>query len=369
MVYELVSATGNTKPGERDYNGATNFLVGKLQENAHRSHRPHGQILPGPAGAMHAVPQPSVQRLEAKPVLGAERLLSPDHGSRRIARRPRDRNDADCSNQDFGGEGEQDAQRSRALLRAAQRQDAGGLSRCSSTARRSIHSGYVKDVDRRAELAKLIIKSELHGQGHRQPLCGAISWAMASPSRSTTSARTTPPAHPELLERSGQGIPPHSHDLKQLIRWITLSEAYGLSQPASVAKNKKDDPSLGEKPMFSHFYLRQMRAEELYESLLMATEATRRAAATKSRRRHKAEWLDQFTIAFGTDEGRRSHDVQRHDSANADDDERRPDKKAIGTDKGSFLEQCRGRDDSRRVHCIMAALARRPTGRYRGHGH
>ena len=34
MVYELVSATGNTKPGSENYNGAANFLVGKLQENA-----------------------------------------------------------------------------------------------------------------------------------------------------------------------------------------------------------------------------------------------------------------------------------------------------------------------------------------------
>ena len=32
MVFELVSATGNTKPGEPGYNGATNFLIGKLGE-------------------------------------------------------------------------------------------------------------------------------------------------------------------------------------------------------------------------------------------------------------------------------------------------------------------------------------------------
>ena len=34
MVYELVSATGTTKPGQEGYNGAVNFLIGKLQENA-----------------------------------------------------------------------------------------------------------------------------------------------------------------------------------------------------------------------------------------------------------------------------------------------------------------------------------------------
>jgi len=34
-----------------------------------------------------------------------------------------------------------------------------------------------------------------------------------------------------------------------------------------------DDPDAGTAPLFSRFYLRQMRAEELYESLLVATEA------------------------------------------------------------------------------------------------
>jgi hypothetical protein len=34
MVYELVSATGNNTPGEEDYNGAVNFLLDNLQENA-----------------------------------------------------------------------------------------------------------------------------------------------------------------------------------------------------------------------------------------------------------------------------------------------------------------------------------------------
>ncbi|MBW3598601.1 MAG: DUF1549 domain-containing protein, partial [Planctomycetes bacterium] len=34
MVHELVSATGVTSPGAQDFNGAVNFLVGKLEEDA-----------------------------------------------------------------------------------------------------------------------------------------------------------------------------------------------------------------------------------------------------------------------------------------------------------------------------------------------
>src|SRR4029078_11653918 len=33
MVYELVTATGQTSPGAEGFNGATNFMVGKLEEN------------------------------------------------------------------------------------------------------------------------------------------------------------------------------------------------------------------------------------------------------------------------------------------------------------------------------------------------
>ena len=74
------------------------------------------------------------------------------------------------------------------------------------------------------------------------------------------------------------------YDLKQLIRWIVLSEPYSLSAQV-MPGNKTDDPTLGEKPQFSHFYLRQMPAEELYESLLTATAADKTAAAATSRKR------------------------------------------------------------------------------------
>ena len=54
--------------------------------------------------------------------------------------------------------------------------------------------------------------------------------------------------------------------------------------------------------MFSHFYLRQMRAEELYESLLVATEAENTQTSYEEQEDTKREWLKQFTLAFGTDD-------------------------------------------------------------------
>jgi hypothetical protein len=87
--------------------------------------------------------------------------------------------------------------------------------------------------------------------------------------------------------------------------WILLSEAYGLSSK-TTARNAKDDPLTGERPAFSHFYLRQMRAEELYESLLTATEADRTSTSYEEREAKRRDWLNQFTVAFGTDDNEES---------------------------------------------------------------
>jgi hypothetical protein len=92
-----------------------------------------------------------------------------------------------------------------------------------------------------------------------------------------------------------------SFDLRELARWIVLSKPYALSSRTAAA-NKNDDPALGEKPKFTHFYLRQMQAEELYESLLTATEADQAARGEEAAKKKDA-WLSQFVIAFGTDEG------------------------------------------------------------------
>jgi hypothetical protein len=70
-----------------------------------------------------------------------------------------------------------------------------------------------------------------------------------------------------------------------------------------IASNAIDDPLLGESPKFSHFYLRQMRAEELYESLLVATQAEKTQGNYEAQEKSKTQWLQQFVTAFGTDEG------------------------------------------------------------------
>jgi hypothetical protein len=161
------------------------------------------------------------------------------------------------------------------------------------------NSGYLEDVNRRQELAKMMLQSRyLDKMVANRYWSHFLGYGFTKPIDDL--GPHNPPTHPELLDELGAEVRKHSFNIKDLIRWITLSEAYSLSSQLN-STNVADDPSLGAKPMFSHFYLRQMQAEELYESLLTATRAEQTQGEMAEETKRK--WLGQFGLAFGTDEG------------------------------------------------------------------
>ncbi|MCA9236691.1 MAG: DUF1553 domain-containing protein [Planctomycetales bacterium] len=162
------------------------------------------------------------------------------------------------------------------------------------------NSGRIAEVNRRQELAKLILKSDefsralvnrmwahFFGYGFTKPI--------------DDMGPHNPPSHPELLDELAANFAASDYDLKELMRAIVLSRPYGLSSQISN-RNADDDPQQGRPPLFSRFYLRQMTAEQLYDSLLAATRAD---ATVKEDMRDalKQRWLSQFATAFGNDEG------------------------------------------------------------------
>ena len=80
MAKELITATGSCRPGDEDFNGAANFLADKMADNGVQATAKTVADFPRHGGAVHAVPQPSVQRVQAEPVLGDERVLPADAG-------------------------------------------------------------------------------------------------------------------------------------------------------------------------------------------------------------------------------------------------------------------------------------------------
>lgn len=111
-----------------------------------------------------------------------------------------------------------------------------------------------------------------------------------------------PPSHPELMDRLSREFVRSGYDLKQLIRWICNSRAYQISSQFNET-NQFDDPEKGNPPLFSRMYVKPMTAEQLYDSLLVATKADRVGQSDWSGVSIKRQqWLQQFVIAFQTEE-------------------------------------------------------------------
>ena len=108
-------------------------------------------------------------------------------------------------------------------------------------------------------------------------------------------------SHPELLAYLAKEFQESRYDLKRLIRWIVGSEAYQLSSRTHDG-NKTDEPAAGETPLFSHAYSKQFRAEQLYDSLLIATSADKANRNSEQAEGQRRQWLQQFVTTFGTDE-------------------------------------------------------------------
>jgi hypothetical protein len=92
-------------------------------------------------------------------------------------------------------------------------------------------------------------------------------------------SRSNPPVHPELLDALARHFVAHRYDLKDLIRTIVTSEAYGLSS-AAVPGNAQDTR------LFSHQIPRPLTAHQMADALAQATDVVNRypnrAAGTRA---------------------------------------------------------------------------------------
>lgn len=110
-----------------------------------------------------------------------------------------------------------------------------------------------------------------------------------------------PPSHPELLEFLAKQFKQAGYDNKRLIRWIVASEAYQLTSRFG-GENAIDSPTAGNTPLFSRMYLKNFTAEQLYDSLIIATEAHKANRNYEQADAQRRQWLGQFIRTFATDE-------------------------------------------------------------------
>lgn len=361
MVIELVTATGSNKPGEPNFNGAVNFLIDNMQEMGVNATAKTAKLFLGlqvQCTQCHNHPFNDWKQNQFWELNAFFRQTDADRKSNRQTQPPL----AELTDRDYRGES---GNPSEAILfyelRNGQMKSAFPVFVDGTEIPRS---GRLRDVNRREELARLIVNSEYMSQAIVNRMWGHfLGYGFTKPVDDF--GPHNPPTHPELLAKLASDFAAQSHDLKQLIRWIVLSEPYSLSSKMLKGRNDSDDPSIGAKPMFSHFYMRQMRAEELYESLLVATEADKTRGSREEQQRMKNDWLRQFTITFGTDEG---DDMTTFNGTipqtlmmfNGEMIRR-----ATSVDAGGFLHRIANdpklNNAAKINHLFLAALARRPT--------
>ncbi len=160
--------------------------------------------------------------------------------------------------------------------------------------------GIGDDVIRRVELGKMIVdpKSDLLPRAMANRM-----WAQFMGRGFVNPVDDIGPhnvaANPEILDALAVAFRDSKYDVKQLIRWIMTSRAYQASSVAQRAGGSKGGGQ--DEGLFNVMLLRPMTPEQLFDSLLTATEAHKTAGGRDDAKREA--WLRQFLFAFGNDEG------------------------------------------------------------------
>jgi hypothetical protein len=333
LVTELVTATGDAQPGAAEFNGAVNFLIEKLDDGGVQATAKTAQLFLGMSvqctqchnhpfndyrqnqfwelNAFFRQARVESDRMADNDMMRAGRLVDADfagegkslgdtrseifleqRGGRVV---DRDRGELEAAPIFYDLRNGQVAAAFPAFVDGVRLADM-----FADRGSEFGNSGRVEQVNRRAELAKLI-----HASPQLELAAVNRMWGHFLGYGFTTPVDDIGPhnaaSHPELLAELAGQFRSSGFDLRRLMRWIVLSEAYGLSSRVGRG-NAGDDPAQGKPPRFSRFYVRQMQPEQLYESLLAATEADAGLGGFE-RAAQKQAWLAQMNTAVGNDEG------------------------------------------------------------------
>jgi hypothetical protein len=245
VVFELLSASGAHRSGAEGYNGAVNFLLAGAQENARAATDRTARVFLGKqlvCTSCHDHPAGSREQGEFWELNAFFRQIKIQRESQAIV----------LSDQDFAGASgaAKDAELFYRLPDGRL-----GMAYPELNGQAIPHSGLVSDVNRRRELARLVVSSDdfrsamvnrvwswLFGYGFTQPV--------------DDMGPHNPPSQPELLERLAGELAAHDFNTKGLIRWIVLSEPFGLSGKR-MPESWMDAPESGGRPLFARYYSKQ----------------------------------------------------------------------------------------------------------------
>ncbi|MDB4638024.1 DUF1549 and DUF1553 domain-containing protein [Planctomycetaceae bacterium] len=175
-----------------------------------------------------------------------------------------------------------------------------------------------------------------------------------------------PPSHPEVMELLTNSFVESGYDVKQLVRWIANTEAYNLTSQFSK-ENEIDNPAAGEIPLFSHMYVKAMEVEQLYDSLIIATNAHKSGSRNfEASEQQRQRWLGEFITLFGDDENDSSTSFNGSIPQALMMMNGRLVTEATSLERGSFLTEIAassGSDVNKVKDIYLATLSRYPNGR------
>lgn len=260
VAHELLVATGADHPEAQDYNPAVNFLLAGANRNAEVATNRVSRVFLGR--------QLVCTRCHDHPAsdgkLGDFWELNAFFRQMKV-RRDSQSNIARLSDQDFFGESGagKDAEIFYRLPNGRL-----GMAYPELNGLQLPHSGLISDVNRREELAALVVAS----RDFRRAVVNRL-WARLIGYGFTRPVDDmgphNPPSHPELLARLSDQLAAHDFNLDGLVRWIVLSEAFGLSD-RRTPESWMDVPETGGKPLFARYYGNWEQPAEVYKSLMMA---------------------------------------------------------------------------------------------------
>ncbi len=364
MVYELVTASGINTPGAEGFNGAVNFLAMKVnEEKGALATSATSRIFLGLQVQCTQCHNHPFNEWKQQKFWEMNAFFRQTRALRRFVPGTNDVAAAELVDEDFAGEGNTPEEAEiyyelrNGLQKVAYPVFVDGTPLPSK-------SGFLEDVNRREELGRLVVNSEyLDRTIVNRMWAHFLGYGFTKPIDDMGPHNA--PTHPLLLDKLAEEFRSNSRNLKELMRWIVMSRPYALSSRTNSTNDTLDDPQLGEPPKFSRFYMRQMRAEELYESLLVATEAHKTRGSYEEQEKAKTQWLQQFVVAFGNDEGEEATTFngtipQALMMFNGD-----LIKRATSGEKGSFLWRVANSEmrPAEKIHYLFQAAVARPATR------
>ena len=353
IVAELLTASGANRPGASDFSGAVNFLLAGLNDNAtlattrisrvflgQQLHcaQCHGHHSQEWSQHQYWALNSFLRQTEAKREGDIVRLVSADFVNKRGVTQ-----DGEVYYQEHPT----------GQVKAAEPEFIDGTKIPSS--------GKLADVDRRKELARLVVSSREMPRALVNRLWSHFfGFGFTSPIDDM--GPHSEPSHPEVLDALAGQFAAHDYDLKRAIRWMVLTDAFGRSS-RTAAGGLADMPETG-RPLFSRYYTRPMKAEDLSRSLLIAADLRQKSVGGADIEQSRRDFLEQLFRQRGNDDG----EEESHEGGNVQSElmmNSRFTRRVVSSEQEGRLKDLIAMKElpfaEKIDHLFLAALSRKPT--------